>query len=111
ASSLFLQGADGIRGVHVTGVQTCALPISSSERYLAIECDAIICGSLFADAGVRDVDWYRFDLEAPGLVAIALTAELPASLFLFPDRKSVVEGKSQELPAALTMTRQSTGHT
>src|SRR5690606_39435180 len=28
----FFQAEDGIRGFHVTGVQTCALPISADER-------------------------------------------------------------------------------
>src|SRR5439155_15400185 len=31
-SSFFFQAEDGIRGGHVTGVQTCALPISSRNR-------------------------------------------------------------------------------
>src|SRR5690606_39392624 len=30
--SFFYQAEDGIRGFHVTGVQTCALPISSSHH-------------------------------------------------------------------------------
>src|SRR3712207_6921179 len=30
--SLFFQAEDGIRGIGVTGVQTCALPISVAER-------------------------------------------------------------------------------
>src|SRR5215510_11161015 len=32
----FLQAEDGIRDGHVTGVQTCALPISARERFLAV---------------------------------------------------------------------------
>src|SRR5690606_40248638 len=32
AHSFFLQAADGIRDFHVTGVQTCALPISGVIR-------------------------------------------------------------------------------
>src|SRR6266511_601273 len=31
----FLQAEDGIRDVHVTGVQTCALPISGAARMYA----------------------------------------------------------------------------
>src|SRR5690606_40984327 len=31
-SLLFFQAEDGIRDFHVTGVQTCALPISPSDR-------------------------------------------------------------------------------
>src|SRR5690606_40719326 len=31
--AFFFQAEDGIRDFHVTGVQTCALPISSGERH------------------------------------------------------------------------------
>src|SRR5690606_40933211 len=42
--AFFFQAADGIRAFHVTGVQTCALPISRRspppERVLAVETGA-----------------------------------------------------------------------
>src|SRR5690606_30343180 len=34
--NLFLQAEDGIRDFHVTGVQTCALPISDGRRVLML---------------------------------------------------------------------------
>src|SRR5690606_39723057 len=42
-SFFFFQAEDGIRVFHVTGVQTCALPISSDAgvRSLLIMCDGI----------------------------------------------------------------------
>src|SRR5690606_40752171 len=35
STSFFFQAADGIRDFHVTGVQTCALPIFSDEQGVA----------------------------------------------------------------------------
>lgn len=57
---------------------------STNGRYLTLDCNAMICGSLFADAGARDLDWYRFTLTQPAQVIVALTAELPASVLLLP---------------------------
>src|SRR5207302_2573618 len=36
----FFQAEDGIRDFHVTGVQTCALPISSISSSSSQECDS-----------------------------------------------------------------------
>src|SRR5687768_18159752 len=38
-SFFFFQAEDGIRDVAVTGVQTCALPISYGDRYIFAELD------------------------------------------------------------------------
>src|SRR5690606_40288779 len=40
----FFQAEDGIRDFHVTGVQTCALPISYEEtvNFIVAECDKAI---------------------------------------------------------------------
>src|SRR5690606_40336922 len=40
-SGFFFQAEDGIRGFHVTGVQTCALPISKVGGAQVIECHRI----------------------------------------------------------------------
>src|SRR2546429_941934 len=48
----FFQAEDGIRDVAVTGVQTCALPISRVVVYL------LLAGCLFAGLGYRQV-WYK----------------------------------------------------
>src|SRR5690606_39590827 len=36
AEFFFFQAEDGIRGFHVTGVQTCALPISGAGRKISV---------------------------------------------------------------------------
>src|SRR5690606_39705716 len=40
--AVFFQAADGIRGLHVTGVQTCALPIYGECRVVTSEAEADI---------------------------------------------------------------------
>src|SRR5690606_39779230 len=63
-SNLFFQAEDGIRFFHVTGVQTCALPIF--EAYIAPEQGSLVTG--FANApkatlygGEAEVQ-YNYDL-------------------------------------------------
>jgi hypothetical protein len=56
---------------------------STNDRFLTLECNAIVCGSLFAAGGTRDLDWYRFTLEEPATVTLALVAELPVVMRLF----------------------------
>src|SRR6266403_1540092 len=41
-SFFFFQAEDGIRGLYVTGVQTCALPICGRGRHREISRDAIV---------------------------------------------------------------------
>src|SRR5690625_7057064 len=48
---VFFQAADGIRDGHVTGVQTCALPICADFDYLFKE--------MVSTPGVREVAPYR----------------------------------------------------
>src|SRR5690606_40838245 len=59
------QAEDGIRDFHVTGVQTCALPI-----YAGSGCGSVIDGRNHLDKAVLDTD---FDAQA---------TELPAGAFL-----------------------------
>src|SRR5207245_7503280 len=69
----FFQAEDGIRDATVTGVQTCALPISieffsDSEEHLQILESQL--------KHIRDVDVYLIepkDSTAPALVAIGIT--------------------------------------
>src|SRR2546430_7870720 len=44
----FFQAEDGIRDLTVTGVQTCALPISALARRLTNNAGALAAGLLFA---------------------------------------------------------------
>src|SRR6267378_7744840 len=41
----FFQAEDGIRDLYVTGVQTCALPISPHHREIAAPCRLLVAGS------------------------------------------------------------------
>src|SRR5690606_39642065 len=88
----FFQAEDGIRDFHVTGVQTCALPISatasrsSSRRRVASRGAAIrMCGTDWSSARSH-MPWW---LGPSGPVTPARS-----STKVTPDRKSVVEGKS-----------------
>src|SRR5690606_39504178 len=49
----FFQAEDGIRDFHVTGVQTCALPISAryNRRVIGYEADQIARGGVFVCLG------------------------------------------------------------
>src|SRR5690606_41001002 len=55
---LFFQAADGIRDFHVTGVQTCALPISDDveRRLLATRGDGPVSGGVPAPAAAVGAD-------------------------------------------------------
>src|SRR5256886_5153644 len=61
----FFQAEDGIRDLTVTGVQTCALPISSPKTYLA-GMRLVHAAYLFSNPGlsVSDVA-YRLDYSSP----------------------------------------------
>src|SRR5690606_2824144 len=69
----FFQAEDGIRDFHVTGVQTCALPIWGVEFALAVRHDEHLRRELAGrDKGIRDViaqlvraNSEQFDVELP----------------------------------------------
>src|SRR6266508_4913679 len=50
----FFQAEDGIRAGHVTGVQTCALPISPDRTGIQAK---RLAGDLVGDASLRDQGW------------------------------------------------------
>src|SRR5690606_39759911 len=66
--NFFFQAEDGIRAFHVTGVQTCALPILVEDARLAREAgaDGIVVGALQPD-GSLDVETLRRVMEAAQL--------------------------------------------
>src|SRR5690606_26864350 len=76
----FFQAEDGIRDFHVTGVQTCALPISAeSGRYIRS----------------RPMLWQRLDAESVARIGFAVTTleqqqELDALLKLMPVLQQVL---------------------
>src|SRR4051794_41603048 len=49
----FFQAEDGIRDGRVTGVQTCALPISAAGRLLLTPCNTDLCNHTIGDGGCR----------------------------------------------------------
>src|SRR5690606_40922667 len=64
----FFRAEDGIRAFHVTGVQTCALPISATTRALLNEVDkGLIPQELILACRVREIwagsrhFWMAFD--------------------------------------------------
>src|SRR5690606_40166215 len=98
---------DGIRDFHVTGVQTCALPIYMLKTHLsAYRCSGtdMIAGNHFhPDAGGMAL-CHRHDRVSTGRVYHAHHAEqgqvvLQIILRQSLDRKSVVEGKSGDSSA------------
>src|SRR3712207_8274666 len=68
----FFQAEDGIRDIGVTGVQTCALPISAADR------EALRRGMRFAIRGATLIN-------APMMLGLAAVAE-PLVLTLFGEK-------------------------
>ncbi|MFO0874904.1 MAG: hypothetical protein U0575_13170 [Phycisphaerales bacterium] len=48
--------------------------------YGSIECGETICGTLWADGGLRDTDWFLFTLASNASVEVTIEAELPVTL-------------------------------
>src|SRR5688572_32517520 len=76
----FFQAEDGIRGLTVTGVQTCALPISAS----VIEAKALAVLSLLAALVVIPCLYRIFaalgaspEFDIPAIAAVAVTVSCP----------------------------------
>src|SRR5690606_28717036 len=68
-SSIFcFHAEDGIRDFHVTGVQTCALPISFSDLYPSVSMDAAGMARLFRQ------------FSFPGGIPSHVAAEIPGSI-------------------------------
>src|SRR5438034_6354800 len=80
----FFQAEDGIRDHCVTGVQTCALPISSCAGYtkpMTTMCRRIASYRLDTEAILR---WHAHESMASGAGCARIVASMS------PDRKSVV---------------------
>src|SRR5690606_40573987 len=67
----YIQAEDGIRDFHVTGVQTCALPILESSTALTIPSISLLKWSIKATSGVRISSigkwWTANTILIPGL--------------------------------------------
>src|SRR3712207_6998479 len=90
----FFQAEDGIRDIGVTGVQTCALPISlakrSAEAWTSLMAEAL-CGPRPRVSSSSRGGAARTAAKEPYLLMSAFASGLVS------DRKSVVEGKSVDL--------------
>ncbi len=53
-----------------------------------IACDTTICGSLWADDGARDTDWFRLVLTAPRYLIFTLHTEVPTLTGFFDTREA-----------------------
>src|SRR5260370_7439098 len=76
----FFQAEDGIRDSSVTGVQTCALPISESPRRLLerVPCETFALGPHIISAQLAQRIRHKFggDSLAPGHVEIRVVERL-----------------------------------
>src|SRR2546430_7568152 len=91
----FFQAEDGIRDLTVTGVQTCALPISFDAAGETV-------GAIHARQRAQPVAQQRPFAAFPGeaVVVVRFTVvrqHTDARALFVRDRKSVVEGKSVDL--------------
>src|SRR2546430_5772460 len=85
----FFQAEDGIRDLTVTGVQTCALPISKPSAQVPAELTTKFVeeAKLLEDAGASLLDFTNSGPEVGAAVAAAVSIPVIGG---FGDRKSVV---------------------
>src|SRR5699024_11413178 len=88
AAIVFFQAEDGIRDRNVTGVQTCALPISGAAFVSHPRSPAPLRGARAPRATAEDRTWSGRWTGRPPLGSGGHTKPPPAL-----DRKSAVEGK------------------
>src|SRR5690606_40794474 len=82
------QAEDGIRDFHVTGVQTCALPISAAFRRAHAHIEGVETGAVVAAVGL---EMLAREIVVPGLgPRSALDQRLPAQ------RLEAVHPRSEE---------------
>src|SRR5690606_40593374 len=91
----FFQAEDGIRGFHVTGVQTCALPIFPAATISAVPATRNIrpSGPAMPPAPVATPSLGVFDDRVGGVVSGSSGVSVTITVVVL-GRTSVVEGKS-----------------
>src|SRR5690606_39571967 len=72
----FFRAEDGIRDFHVTGVQTCALPILGYDRPLPVQLWEWLAGALRGDLGVS----LRYDRPVTELIMGRLDVTLALTI-------------------------------
>src|SRR3712207_9444079 len=96
----FFQAEDGIRGIGVTGVQTCALPISDRSRVVA-DADHVLLhggpggwtGTVLVDRRVQATWAARRDGAAKGLAEIG-SASWRERVYISVDAVSIKKTKA-----------------
>src|SRR5215208_2794190 len=89
----FFQAEDGIRDGHVTGVQTCALPISEEPELLGLV--GAIAAPLAAGNAVVAVCSERWPLSGLDLGEVLAVSDVPAGVV------NLLAGRRRELAVAL----------
>src|SRR5690606_39635224 len=96
----FFQAEDGIRDFHVTGVQTCALPILDAQRNRAVGQQVDVVGRLQGEARQLRIRLEQLLLPDLELGQARIGPDEVDSQVVLPaasaDRKSVVKGKSAD---------------
>src|SRR2546429_5691088 len=97
---VFFQAEDGIRGVAVTGVQTCALPISHSVmRRPAVYATVIVIGLLALGAPFLRISWGGTDARTlPAASTVRQVSEALDSQFRSEERRVGKECRSRWSP-------------
>src|SRR5690606_40878721 len=75
SSIFFFQAEDGIRDFHVTGVQTCALPICHPNLIWAQLADDRLSASFIADGHHLPAETFKAMLRAKGLERALLVSD------------------------------------
>src|SRR5258707_4612007 len=98
----FLQAEDGIRDIGVTGVQTCALPISCVRSFTAAfvpaDPDAAVKDLTQAIAGESNDVARASELLALGCAARQAASDAPRALFRSEERRVGKECRSRWSP-------------
>src|SRR6266496_4861906 len=75
----FFQAEDGIRDLYVTGVQTCALPISRAHRLALAKLDWLVVRDMV------EIESAAFWYDGPEIESGELvTEEIPTEIFFLP---------------------------
>src|SRR5205085_8636087 len=93
----FFQAEDGIRDLTVTGVQTCALPISRMRSTSASTREPVLIGSVAAISGSLHERVARAHpappMRAPGAQCASATRRRAPGLFRSEERRVGKEGR------------------
>src|SRR5690606_39885858 len=92
--SSFFRAEDGIRGLHVTGVQTCGIPVSYLSASCRAKANTSASSSLTFCGSASSVFFHRKSSLSSAASILSASAR---SLALWKDRKSVVSGNRRDV--------------